>query len=170
MKRIALLALAACLPLVPANANDHEFTGILAGVKEVPAVSTVARGEFRAYVSGNTVHYLLRYANLEGAVTQAHIHLGQPAVAGGVIVWLCSNMPSPPTPPGVPPCPAPPARVTGIITAGDVVGPTAQGIDPGEFAELVRALRNGVTYANVHTDRFPTGELRSKIHPPGDRD
>ncbi|MBL1981049.1 CHRD domain-containing protein, partial [Klebsiella pneumoniae] len=30
----------------------------------------------------------------------------------------------------------------------------------------VRALRNGVTYANVHTERFPTGEIRSKIHPP----
>lgn len=166
MKRIAILALAVSLPLAPANAIDNEFTGRLAGAKEVPAISTVARGEFRAYVSGNTVHFLLRYDRLEGTVTQAHIHLGQPGVNGGVIVWLCSNLPSPPTPPGVQPCPAAPATVTGIITAADVVGPGAQGIDPGEFAELVRALRNGVTYANVHTERFPTGEIRSKIHPP----
>jgi hypothetical protein len=44
-----------------------------------------------------------------------------------------------------------------------VIGPTGQGIAPGEFAELVRAIRAGATYANVHTDKHPTGEIRGHI-------
>ena len=47
-----------------------------------------------------------------------------------------------------------------------VVGPGGQGLAPGEFEELVRAMLNGITYANVHTDLFPGGEARSKIDPP----
>ena len=167
--RLALIALAAaCLPIAPALAQTptNEFTARLAGTKEVPALSTTARGEFRAYRSGDTLRFLLRYNRLEGAVTQAHIHLGQPGVNGGVAVWLCSNLASPPTPAGVQPCPASPAQITGVITAEMVVGPGGQGLAPGEFEELVRAMLNGITYANVHTDLFPGGEARSKIDPP----
>ena|SRR5687768_14359367 len=167
MKRLAIVALAACLPCTGLFAQSNEFTARLAGTKEVPAISTVARGEFRAYVaSDGTLHYLLRYSRLEGAVTQAHVHLGQPGVNGGIALWLCSNLASPPTPAGVPACPPSPAQVTGILTAANVVGPAAQGIAPGELAEAIRAMRNGVTYANVHTDTFPGGEIRSKVDPP----
>jgi hypothetical protein len=58
---------------------------------------------------------------------------------------------SPPTPPGTQACPSP----SGTITAADVVGPTAQGVAPGEFDELVRAIRAGAAYANVHSTLFP---------------
>ena len=37
---------------------------------------------------------------------------------------------------------------------------------PGEFAEAIRAMHKGVTYANVHTDLVPSGEIRSKVDPP----
>ena len=169
MKRSALLlALAACLPFGQALAQTptNEFTGRLAGTKEVPVVSTVARGEFRAYLYGDTIRYLLRYSHLEGQVTQAHVHLGQPGVNGGVMLWLCSNLGTPPTPAGVPACPPAPATVTGVLTADDVVGPAAQGIAMGELMEAIRAMKNGVTYANVHTDLFPGGEIRTKVDPP----
>jgi hypothetical protein len=49
-----------------------------------------------------------------------------------------------------------------------VIGPADQGIDPGEFDELVRAMRAGVTYANVHTTRFGGGEIRGQIKAGGD--
>jgi len=39
----------------------------------------------------------------------------------------------------------------------------AQGINAGEFAELVHAIREGVTYANVHNAVFPSGEIRGQI-------
>jgi hypothetical protein len=53
--------------------------------------------------------------------------------------------------------------VSGTITPASVVGPAAQGIATGEFGELVRALRAGAAYANVHTTTFPAGEIRGQI-------
>lgn len=172
MKRSALLlAMLACVPFGQALAQHigtptNEFTAKLIGIREVPAVSTAARGEFRSYIHDDHLHYLLRYTGLEGNVTQAHVHLGQPGVNGGVMLWLCSNLASPPTPAGVPACPPSPATVTGILEADDVVGPAGQLVMPGELAEAIRAMKNGVTYANVHTDLVPSGEIRNRVDPP----
>ena len=63
--------------------------------------------------------------------------------------------------------------VTGTITAANVIAPmTPQGIAAGEFAELVEAMRAGVTYANVHSlPQFPGGEIRGQIRKgKGDKD
>jgi hypothetical protein len=62
---------------------------------------------------------------------------------------------------------APPQRRTPRTprrSAADVIGPTTQGIEPGAFAELVRAMRAGVTYTNVHSTKFPAGEIRGQIN------
>ena len=37
-----------------------------------------------------------------------------------------------------------------------------------EFGELVRALRAGAAYANVHTTTFGGGEIRGQIGDDGD--
>ena len=129
-------------------------------------MSTVAEGEFHARISDDAsqIDYELKYSDLEGSVTQAHIHFGQKGVNGGISVWLCGN-PSTTVnpPPGTQPCPAPPATITGTLTAANVVGPASQGIAAGEFAELISAIRAGKTYANVHSTKFPGGEIRSQI-------
>jgi hypothetical protein len=154
----------------------RNFRGILTGYEEVPAVSTTASGDFRATINDTEteITYELSYSDLEGSVQQAHIHFGQAGVNGSVEVWLCSNLASPPTPPSPPnpatqTCPAPPATITGVITPAHVIGQSGasagQGIQPGEFDELVRAIRAGKTYANVHTTKFPTGEVRSQLGP-----
>ncbi|WP_425347892.1 CHRD domain-containing protein [Streptomyces roseochromogenus] len=57
-------------------------------------------------------------------------------------------------------CPARQGTVTGTIKPADVVGPTAQGIAPGDFAAFVAAIRAGKTYANVHTTAYPNAEIR----------
>jgi hypothetical protein len=144
----------------------------LNGFEEVPAIMTTGEGTFKGKISrtGQEIKYQLSYSGLEGgAITQAHIHIGQEAVSGGISAWLCSNL-NPPgaTPPGTQACPPQPATITGTITAADVVGPDAQGVAPGEFAELVRALRAGVAYANVHSTKYPAGEIRGQF--PGDDD
>ncbi len=147
--------------------NVKEFKALLSGFEEVPAVSTDANGEFRARISNDesSISYELNYSDLQGNITQAHIHFAQAGVNGGVAVWLCSNLASPPTPVGVQPCAASPGSVSGMITAGDVVGPGGQGISAGEFDELLRAIRAGKTYVNVHTSAFPGGEIRGQIDP-----
>ena len=131
-------------------------------------ISTVARGSFRAHISpdGSTVSWTLSYRDLEGDVTQAHIHFGAVGTNGGISVWLCANNPPITTAPaGTQACPPSPATVTGSFTAADVVGPAAQGIATGEFAELLRAIRAGHTYANVHSTKFGPGEVRGPLVP-----
>jgi CHRD domain len=140
----------------------------LSGYEEDPLVlSTTGSGDFRAHIRTNKdqrISYKLSYAGLEGAITQAHIHFGGRAQSGGIIAWLCGN-PSPAIvpPPGTQTCPAQPATISGTIRPPDVVGPAGQGIAPGEFAELVNAIRADVTYVNVHTDKYPGGEIRAQL-------
>jgi hypothetical protein len=149
------------------HTRSSSFRATLIGYQEVPAVSTSASGEFRARLKNGVVRWRLSYRDLEGAVQQAHVHFGQPAVNGGVSVFLCSNLAGAPA--GVQHCPAAPATITGTIAADDVVGPADQGIAPGELDELLAAMRAGVTYANVHSDKFPNGEMRGQIGPRGDK-
>ena len=165
MSRMVLFAMAGLLAYAPASAEDKNYEAILVGAQEVPAVLTGASGGFRARLSddGTALHYELAYADLEGSIAQAHIHIGQAGANGGIAVWLCSNLASPPTPAGVQACPASPGRVTGVITASDVVAVTAQGVSAGEFSALVSALRRGLAYANVHTSTSPGGEIRSQL-------
>ena len=157
-----VLALGAFAAASGAEGTGERFAANLDGFEEVPAVSTAARGRFRAEVTDGRLAWRLRYEGIEGgAVQQAHIHLGQRRVNGGVSAFLCSNLPGAPA--GVQPCPEPPATLTGSIGPEQVVGPVAQGIAPGELEELLRAMAAGVTYANVHSAAFPAGEVRGQI-------
>jgi len=58
------------------------------------------------------------------AVTQAHIHFGKRHVAGGIIVFLCTNLGNGPA--GTPACPDSAGTVTGSITAASIIGPAAR--------------------------------------------
>jgi hypothetical protein len=136
------------------------------------AISSTGRGRFEAEYDGlNTISYRLSYRDLEGAVTQSHIHFGQRSTVGGIVVWLCETAASP-APPAVaavtPDCPEPSGTVSGTITAAQVLAQTAQGIEAGAFDEVVRAIRAGAMYVNVHSSLFPPGEIRG--HLGGDHD
>jgi hypothetical protein len=152
--------------------KNNRFRAFLEPIEEVPSLSSAASGRFKATIDdvNQTITYELSYDGLEGNVLQAHIHLGQHSVNGGVSVFLCGNAPTvPPAAVAQPPaCPASPATVTGVITPANIIGPAAQGIaattvDANEFQELVDAIRDGVTYANVHSSKFPGGEVRGQI-------
>ena len=89
-------------------------------------------------------------------------------VNGKIVAFLCSNLPSPP--PGTPACPAAPGTVEGTIEPADVLNTTTpppdtagQGIEAGAFGELVDAIKAGATYANVHSAKWPGGEIRAQL-------
>lgn len=145
---------------------------VLMPTEEVPALSSPARGSFKATIDpdNQTISYELSYEGLEAPALQAHIHIGQRRVNGGISVFLCGNPPAVPAAPvpQPPACPPAPATVTGVLTAANIIGPTAQGIDPtsgavNEFDELVNMLRQELAYANVHSARFPGGEIRGQV-------
>jgi hypothetical protein len=170
-KRRLFSALIFAVPVVLAAATfavagdggkSHFKADALTGYQEAAPVpiSTVGTGSFEASLNGagDEISYTLTYSDLEGGVvTQAHIHFGQRSVSGGVIAFLCGGSTKPA-------CPASPATVTGTITAADVIGPNGQGIEAGSFDEAVRAIRAGMVYANVHTTRWPSGEIRGQVN------
>ena len=101
-----------------------------------------------------------------GNVTQAHIHLGAAGRQRRHLgVPVRSNPPvGQRRRPARRPLPADRgARSRGTITPAQVDRPGDQGIAAGEFDELVRAMRAGVTYANIHTTAHPGGEIRGQI-------
>jgi hypothetical protein len=158
---IAILLGAAGVTVAGAD-DDDGVQARLKGFEEVPAVSTAASGKFEAEIdrAAQRIDYELSYSDLEAPVLFAHIHLGQRTANGGVAAFLCGGG-------GKPACPQS-GTVTGTIVPADVIGPVDQGIAPGEFDELVTAIRAGVTYANVHSQKFPGGEIRGQIR--GDDD
>ena len=136
----------------------------LTGYQENPDISTVATGSFTATLDDDarTITYELTYSGLEGTVLQAHIHFGKRAVNGGVTVFLCGTAGSP-GPAGTPVCPQS-GTVTRTVAASDILAPGTQGIEAGNYEELVAAMRAGNTYANIHSTKWPGGEIRAQIN------
>jgi hypothetical protein len=160
--KVSLIAIL-LLPICQAQAiNLHgakHFKAVLRGLEEVPANSTTGIGTFQARLDPGetTLTFELSYSGLEGTGTVAHVHLGQRDVNGGISFFLCGGES------GQPACPLTEGTVSGTVTAEDVIGPEGQGIAPGEFAEIIAAMRQGIAYANVHTDKHPGGEIRGQI-------
>ena len=147
--------------------GGNNFQMRLHGFQENPSVSTTGHGRLTVRIDEDMerIEYRLQYSDLEGVLVPngtvlfAHIHLGARYTNGGVVAFLCGGG-------GKPPCPSPSGEIEGVIEPADIVGPAGQGITTGEptsFAEFVRAIRAGYTYANVHTTRWPTGEIRDQL-------
>jgi CHRD domain len=175
LKIAAVIAVLGTAGIATAASNHggggSTFKAKLTGYEEATplSLSTSATGTFKATLNsaGDQLSYTLSYTGpfdtdaAGGTVTQSHIHFGEPAMNGGISAFLCTNLGNGPA--GTPACPTPNGTVSGTISAAQVIGPTGQGIQPGEFAELVRALRAGAAYANVHTTTRPAGEIRGQI-------
>ena len=162
-----------------AGSGSKNFRGDpLNGYEENPDISTTGTGSFEARLSddGNSIHYKLSYSGLEGNVTQSHVHFGKRAINGGISFWLCETAAVQSPSASTPTCPSPGGTVEGDITAAEVIGPGAtvgppptagQGIEPGNLAEILAAMRAGHAYANVHTTKWPGGEIRAQLEDRG---
>ena len=150
-----------------AGGGSDKFNGSpLTGYEENLDLSTPGSGSFEARLSkdGTTLAYELTFGELEGVVTQSHVHFGKTALNGGISFWLCETATNPSPSDTTPACPSPGGTVRGEVTAAEVIGPATHGIAPGEFAEILAAMRAGHAYANVHTTTRPGGEIRAQIN------
>jgi len=167
---ISALPLLLALPLA-ADRDDRseKVKARLGGFEEVPAQSSTGTASFRATIADDekSFHWVLAYSGFTNVILQSHIHFGQRAVNGGIVVFLCTNLGNAPaSPPAAPTaaCTQGSGTIEGTATAADVgAGAAAQGIAAGEFAKVIEAIRAGVAYANMHTTPHPGGEIRGQL-------
>jgi len=69
-------------------------------------------------------------------------------------------------------CPSPSGTVAEVIRPAQVIGLALQAFPAGEdgFDALLEAIRADAIYANVHTDKFGTGEIRGQLDHDSDHD
>jgi hypothetical protein len=168
------LLAAALLVLTSIPARAQEYHAKLSGFEEIGGLGAGETGavlspgegtlELTLNKTGQTLNYTLTYSGLTTNILQAHIHFGKEHVAGGVMVFFCTNLGNGPIIATPPVCPTPGGTVTGTITALSVVGPTSQHVTVGDFNAIVAALTSNTAYANIHTTAFPAGEIRGQIH------
>jgi hypothetical protein len=154
----AIAAVMANLLAAPiANSQTERFSARLSGGEEVPPINTAGTGNFEMTIQPGTITFSLTFSGLSSPLAVAHLHFGQANVAGGVMIFLCGGG-------GQPACPATTeGTITGTITAANVTGPSLQGIAPGDLDSALEAVRNGLSYANMHTANFGGGEIRGQI-------
>lgn len=155
--------LGSCLWLAlaePGKSQANSFKTSLSGYQEVPAVFTAGHGTLRLTISDDEtkILYELTYDDLNFAPSAAHVHFGLPATNGAVLFSLCGTPVA---------CPPNGQKISGTVVAADIKGADPiNGILAGEMAKAIRAIRDGATYVNVHTTRFPGGEIRGHIGTP----
>jgi hypothetical protein len=163
--RVSMAVLGSLL-LLTTVANAEKIGAILNGYEESPSVSTTAKGEFLASIDehGGVIQYTESFSGLQAPITQSHIHVGQSAVNGSVVIFLCQTAGSPDPTGLAPQCPQE-GSVSGTITAANVVagGTASQQLKAGDLAAIITAIRAGAAYANVHTTASPGGEIRGQI-------
>jgi CHRD domain len=154
---VGIVAIVSTVATVAVAGNGREVRANLDGFQEVPAVLTDGNGKFKAKISRTEqrIDFRLSYEDIEGGgILFAHIHIGQRLANGAVSTFLCGG--------GTKPAACPPSgTVTGTITPADVIPRPEQGVVT--FEDLVEAIREDITYVNVHSMRSPTGEIRGQI-------
>jgi hypothetical protein len=140
-----------------ARRGGRSYNTHLSGDEEVrPAnlgpVITNATGQanFKLSKDGTQLHYKLIVANI-GSVRFAHLHLAPKGENGQVVVTLFHPMPAVMSPQGV--------IAEGVITSASLSGPLA-GM---QLSDLIAAIEAGNIYVNVHSIKYPGGELRGQL-------
>ena len=151
----------------PAYAADAED---LLGANENPPVASDGEGEFDFKIRDGSIEFELEFDVVSGAsdAMQSHIHIANPGNNGGITVFLCTNLGNAPAGVTSRPCPPSPGAVEGVIVAGDVLGVVGDNgvvLQAGDLEGLVRLMKDGATYVNVHTADHPSGEIRGQINP-----
>ncbi|MCP1356565.1 CHRD domain-containing protein [Aneurinibacillus migulanus] len=133
----------------------RRFSARLRGSEEVPRVRTNASGVANFQLSNDSrrLRFTLVVRNIRN-VTQAHIHLGRRGMNGPIVVFLFG-----PVSRGIT---VDRGIVTGTLTSANLVGPLAR----QSLSTLLREMRNGNAYVNVHTEAHPNGEIRGQIRHP----
>ena len=133
------------------NVVRTNFTATMNGANERPnAVTTNATGTATLTLfDDDSIAYRVQVASID-SVTVSHIHFGDAATAGGLIIFLGTSSPA--------------VNFTTLATLyeGTITRTsTFQGVFT--FDSLMTRMNAGTAYVNVHTRRNPAGEIRGQI-------
>jgi len=142
-----------------AGDTSNYFEAKMGGEYNIPTLYTGAYGTLKTEVDpyGKYIYFKLYYENFKTRVRQANIHFSQEFANGGANLFLCGGP--------KPACPEYSGYVEGKLYAKDIIGPAAQGIEPGDIKSVIRAMKKGLTYGNVHTEQYKAGEIRGQLMP-----
>jgi len=161
---VAAVAVTACSTdyevlsdLAPAKTR---FVATMLGSNEVPAVTTTAAGIMNLIKEDSvTILYDIATTSPTDSVTMVHIHAGGAGVNGPVMVWFFPTEASRAPGPGT----GAAARVNGVVRVGRITRAGTAFVAPFTWDSLQTRLANGTSYANLHTRRYPGGEIRGQV-------
>jgi CHRD domain-containing protein len=163
MKRFGIFVAVIAMCLVARTANIQAqnpdivvVTAMLDGGQEEPtAVLTGAFGKATITVNRATrqIGYVIDVWDFPFRATAAHIHVGPPRSGSGPVMINFV----------VPANSISAFRISGTATPADLVPRPANGIN--SFEDAMMAIAAGVTYANVHSEGNPGGEIRGRLCP-----
>jgi len=135
---------------LPGFAAQTRFKADLNGNQEVPPVKTDAVGDFKLTIYKRSLSFELNVSGLMNP-TGAHIHKGKRGENGPPVAGLFGG-------------PAKEGAFSGILAEGSITEESLLGELQGKtVADLVRLLKSGNAYVNIHTGTFPEGEIRGQI-------
>lgn len=156
MKNSNILLLMSMLIIIPffsfntASSEDNKYSTPLTGMEEVPPVNTTSTGIALFEVVNNQIDFKVNVTNLD-KIKGAHIHLGEFGQNGEIIVPLLNS--------SVPVDIQNGTLVKGKVTPTDLVG----ALQGQTINDLIQLFNNTRTYVNIHTEQYPTGEIRGQI-------
>jgi hypothetical protein len=164
-----LLALAAgvILPAPAARAIPMTFTANLAGANENPATGSPGTGLATIVLdpTAQTLQVTATFSGLTSNDTAAHIHCCQTLPGTNMNVGVATTLPAfPGFPLGVTSGSYGP--MTFDLTQSTIYNPafvTAEGGLANAEAALIAGIEGGLTYFNIHTMMFPSGEIRGEL-------
>ncbi|HTW24266.1 MAG TPA: CHRD domain-containing protein [Candidatus Baltobacteraceae bacterium] len=139
-----------------ASAQGTKFEAKLSGKNQNPAIETPAHGTatFELSADGKSLSYKLDVVDIDN-VSMAHIHMGPAGEEGPVVAWLY---------PSKPPAVVKKGKFTGVLARGTLTEASLAGPLKGKtMADLVDQIKAGKAYVNVHTEKYPAGEIRGQI-------
>jgi hypothetical protein len=133
-------------------AAEKGFKAALSGNEVVPAAMTTAKGEatFTLGKDGKALMYKVMVSDIEN-VTASHIHMGKKGENGPAVALIDLKGKKA-------------GKFSGTLAEGKITAKELLGSLKGKTVkDLVKEIEAGDTYLNVHTDKYPDGELRGQI-------
>ncbi len=157
MRKIGLVILLLVVGLVTMGtttgfAAEKSFKAVLSGSQEVPAAKSMAKGDatFTLSKDGKELMYKVTVSDIEN-VDAAHIHLGKMGKNGPPLALI--DIKGKKT-----------GKFSGTLAEGKITSNDLLGSLKGKSVqELLKDIESGDAYINVHTDKYPDGELRGQI-------